>query len=289
MHDTVIRSRVSFNDFFRCFKKNKLAVIGLTIILSVILIAIMAPLIAPHDPFEQDLNNRFLQPCKDYPLGTDDLGRCILSRIIYGARISLVLGIIVVGISSIIGVVLGGLAGYYGGILDEIIMRIVDIMLSFPGIILPLAIAGVLGPGLFNVMLTLTLIHWISYARVVRGSVLSVKEKEFVESARALGAGTLYIMTHHILPNVITPVIVMATLGIGHVILLAAALGFLGLGVQPPIPEWGAMLNSGRAFMRTAPSLTFFPGLAIMITVLAFNFLGDGLRDALDPRREVMK
>jgi peptide/nickel transport system permease protein len=289
MHDTVtriIQSRASFTDFFRYLNKNKLAVIGLTIILSLIIIAIIAPFIAPHDPLEQNLNNRLLPPCEEYPLGTDDLGRCILSRIIYGARISLELGIIVVGITSSIGVVLGGFAGYYGGILDEIIMRVVDIMLSFPGIILALAIAGALGPSLFNVMLALTLVHWTSYARVVRGAVLSVKEKEFVESARALGAGNLYIMVNHILPNVIAPVIVMATLGMGHVILSAAALSFLGLGSQPPIPEWGAMLNSGRAFMRTAPSLTFFPGLAIMITVLAFNFLGDGLRDALDPRRE---
>jgi peptide/nickel transport system permease protein len=292
MHDIVIKiiqSKTSFADFFRYLKRNKLAIMGLTIILSLILISIIAPLIAPHDPLDQNLDNRLLEPCGEYPLGTDDLGRCILSRIIYGTRISLEIGIIVVGITSGFGVVLGGFAGYYGGILDEIIMRLVDIMLSFPGIILALAIAGALGPSLFNVMLALTFVHWTSYARVVRGSVLSVKEKEFVESVRALGANNLYIMTHHILPNVIAPVIVMATLGMGHVILSAAALSFLGLGAQPPIPEWGAMLNSGRAFMRTAPSLTIFPGLAIMITVLAFNFLGDGLRDALDPRREAVK
>ncbi len=267
-------------------KKNKIAMIGLVIIVSLALIAIFAPFIAPHDPIEQNLEKRFLSPSGEYPMGTDDLGRCLMSRIIYGARVSLRVGVITVGIITVIGVTLGLISGYCGGIVDEIIMRFVDVVLAFPGIILALAIAGALGPGLFNVMLALAMVGWTGLARVVRSSVLSVKEKEFVESARALGCSDLYIMIRHILPNVMAPVIVLATLDMAFIILAAAGMSFLGLGAQPPIPEWGSMLNSGRAFMRIAPHLTTFPGLAIMITVLAFNFLGDGLRDALDPRQQ---
>lgn len=273
----------------RQLKKNKAAMIGLIIILFFVFTAIFAPFIAPHDPYEQNLEKALLLPCKEYPMGTDDLGRCIMSRIIFGTRISLQIGIIVTGITACTGVLLGMIAGYYGGILDEIIMRIVDILLAFPGLVLALAIAGLLGPGLFNVMFALAIVGWMGYARVVRGSVLSVKEKEFVEAARALGAGDIYILFRHILPSVTAPVIVMATLGMGYVILAAAGLSFLGLGAQPPTPVWGAMLNSGRAFMRTAPHLTAFPGLAIMITVLAFNLLGDGLRDIFDPRLKEKK
>ena len=267
-------------------KKNKIAIIGLIIIISLAFIALFAPFIAPHDPIEQNLDKRLLTPCREYPMGTDDLGRCLLSRIIYGTRVSLKLGVIVVGIITVIGVTLGLISGYYGGIVDEIIMRLVDVVLAFPGIILALAVAGALGPGLFNVMLALAMVGWTGLARVVRGSVLSIKEKEFVESARALGCSDLHIMTRHILPNVMAPVIVLATLDMAFIILAAAGLSFLGLGAQPPTPEWGSMLNSGRAFMRTAPHLTTYPGLAIMVTVLAFNFLGDGLRDALDPRQQ---
>ncbi len=267
-------------------KKNKIAIIGLIIIISLAFIALFAPFIAPHDPIEQNLEKRLLPPCREYPMGTDDLGRCLLSRIIYGTRVSLKLGVIVVGIITVIGVTLGLISGYYGGIVDEIIMRLVDVVLAFPGIILALAVAGALGPGLFNVMLALAMVGWTGLARVVRGSVLSVKQKEFVESARALGCSDLHIMTRHILPNVMAPVIVLATLDMAFIILAAAGLSFLGLGAQPPTPEWGSMLNSGRAFMRTAPHLTTYPGLAIMVAVLAFNFLGDGLRDALDPRQQ---
>jgi len=266
------------------FKEHKIAMVGAMLILVLVLIAILAPYIAPHDPIEINLEERLLAPNMEYPLGTDNLGRCMLSRIIYGARISLQIGIIVVGITSVIGITLGMIAGYYGGVLDELIMRGVDILLVFPGIILALVIAGILGPGLFNVMLALAIVGWTGYARVVRGVVLSVKEKEFVESARALGVGDWYIITRHILPSCVAPIIVIATLSMAYVILAAAALSFLGLGAQPPTPEWGSMLNNGKNFMRTAPHLTTFPGLAIMIAVLAFNFLGDGLRDALDPR-----
>ena len=274
---------------FKQFKEHKIAMVGALIILFLAFIAIFAPYIAPHDPIEINLKERLLSPNSEYPLGTDNLGRCMLSRIIYGTRVSLRIGIMVVGITSALGITLGLIAGYYGRILDEMIMRLVDIMLAFPGIILALAIAGALGPGLFNVMIALAIIGWTGYARVVRGVVLSVKEKEYVESARALGVGDWYIITRHILPSCVAPVIVLATLGMAYVILAAAALSFLGLGAQPPTPEWGSMLNSGRSFMRTAPHLTTFPGLAIMVTVLAFNFLGDGLRDILDPRRESME
>ncbi len=266
------------------FKAHKIAMVGAVLILFLALIAVFAPYIAPHDPIEINLKERLLAPNMEYPLGTDNLGRCMLSRIIYGARISLQIGIIVVGITSVIGITLGMIAGYYGGVLDELIMRGVDILLVFPGIILALVIAGILGPGLFNVMLALAIVGWTGYARVVRGVVLSVKEKEYVESARALGVGDWYIITRHILPSCVAPIIVIATLGMAYVILAAAALSFLGLGAQPPTPEWGSMLNNGKNFMRTAPHLTIFPGLAIMITILAFNFIGDGLRDALDPR-----
>mgnify|MGYP001027097561 CR=1 FL=1 len=267
-------------------RKNKMALTGLAIIMLLIGVAVSAPVLAPHHPYKQDLGQAFLSPSSEYPLGTDDFGRCICSRIIFGTRISLAIGVIVTAVSVVAGVVLGMLAGFYGGVIDEVIMRIVDIFLAFPGLILALVVAGLLGPGMFNVLLALALVGWMGYARVVRGAVLAEKEKDFVETARALGAGSLYIMVRHLLPNVLAPVIVMATLGVGQAILAAAGLSFLGLGVQPPIPVWGSMLSDGKIYLQTAPHLTIFPGLAIMITVLSFNFLGDGLRDILDPRLE---
>lgn len=265
-------------------RKNKMAFTGLAIILLLISVAVLAPVLAPHHPYKQDLDQAFLGPSLEYPLGTDDFGRCIFSRIIFGTRISLAIGVIVTAISVVAGVIMGMLAGFYGGVIDEAIMRIVDVFLAFPGLILALVVAGLLGPGMFNVLFALALVGWMGYARVVRGAVLAEKEKDFVETARALGAGSLYIMRRHLLPNVLAPVIVMATLGVGQAILAAAGLSFLGLGVQPPIPVWGSMLNDGKMYLQTAPHLTIFPGLAIMITVLSFNFLGDGLRDLLDPR-----
>lgn len=268
---------------FQGLTQNKLALAGLAILLLIVFTAILAPFIAPHDPLEQNLEQRLSSPSWEYPLGTDELGRCVLSRLVYGARVSLQIGITVVGIAASIGIVLGLIAGYRGGIVDEIIMRFVDIMLAFPGIVLALVIVGLLGTGLFNIILALTAVGWTSYTRIVRGCVLSVKERGFVEAARAMGGSHAHIMIRHILPEVMAPVIVMATLAMGWTILGAAALSFLGLGIQPPMAEWGSMLNSGRPFMRTAPYLMTFAGLAIMATVLAFNFLGDGLRDALDP------
>ena len=267
-------------------KKNRLAMSGLIIILLLILIAILAPVISPHDSIEQNTKLRLQGPSWEYPLGTDALGRCVLSRLLHGAAFSLRVGITVVAITATAGTLLGLLTGFLGGIVDEIIMRIVDILLAFPGLVLSLVIAGVLGPGLFNVMLALSIISWTGYARLVRSCVLVTKEKTFIEGAKSLGYKRHQIMFRYILPEVISPVVVMATLGMGGTILAAAALSFLGLGAQPPDPEWGSMLNDGRTYLRKAPHLATFPGLAIMITVLAFNFLGDGLRDALDPRQK---
>ncbi|OFV68656.1 MAG: nickel ABC transporter permease [Candidatus Syntrophoarchaeum caldarius] len=257
---------------------------GTAVIVFLIFVAVFAGFIAPHDPTETHLKDRLSSPSSKYPLGTDHLGRCILSRIIYGTRISLSVGVLVIGASLLLGLLLGTIAGYYGGIIDDLIMRIVDGFLAFPSMFLALAIAGALGPSLTNLMIALIVVEWTSYARVVRGSILSIKDQMFVEAARGLGAGDIYLLTRHVLPNILSPLIVMATLGVGYIILTAAGLSFLGLGVQPPTPEWGAMLNDGRLFMRSAPHIMIFPGLAIMITVLAFNFLGDGLRDVMDPR-----
>jgi peptide/nickel transport system permease protein len=283
---SVIRAKPNILDVWKRMRANKATMVGFVILLLIVLAAIIAPLIAPHDPIEQHLEYRLLSPSPHYPMGTDDLGRCILSRLIYGARVSLRIGLVVVGITSFFGSLIGLTAGYFGGITDEVLMRIVDVFLAFPGLILALVITGLLGPGLFNVLLALSLVGWTRYARVVRGCILSVKERGFVESARAIGCGNLHIMFRHVLPETFSPVIVMATLGMGWTILSAAALSFLGFGAQPPMPEWGAMLNTGRNFLQVAPHFTTFPGLAIMLTVMSFNFLGDGLRDALDPRQK---
>jgi len=267
-------------------KDNPRAVVGLAIVTFLALLAIFAPYIATNDPIEQHRGQYLEAPSWQYPFGTDDLGRCIFSRLIYGARISLLIGITVVFITAFIGTTLGLVSGFAGGIVDEAIMRVVDILLAFPGLILALVIAGLLGPGLFNVMLALAVVGWSHYARIVRACVLSEKEKGFVEATRALGGSKHYITIRHILPQVLPPVIVMATLGMGGTILSSSALGFLGLGAQPPAPEWGSMLNEGRTFLQLAPHCTIFPGIAIMLTVLAFNLLGDGLRDIMDPRQK---
>lgn len=286
MHDVfiqIIESGPPLLEALKRFRQHRPAVAGAVIIAILCFVALLAPFLVRPEHLQPELAHRLLPPCSEYLLGTDNLGRCILCRLISGARITLLIGIFVVGVTSMIGILLGAIAGYWGGLVDGVIMRFVDVLLAFPGIILALAIAGILGPSLFSIMFALSLVGWTSYARVVRGAILSIKEREFVEAARSLGAGDLRLIFRQILPNVMAPVIVMATLGMAHVILAAASLSFLGLGVQPPAAEWGSMLNAGRPFLRTAPQMTVFPGLAIMITVLAFNFLGDGLRDALDP------
>ena len=251
-----------------------------------VLAAVFAPVISPYDPLEQNLRARLSPPSERHLLGTDDLGRDLLSRIIHGTRVSLLTGIFVVGATTLIGITLGSIAGYYGGRVDDIIMRATDVVLAFPGIILALTISGMLGPGLFNVMLALVITGWAGECRVMRGQVLAIKQRDFVEGARAVGLGDVKIIVRHILPNSLAPILVMATLGMGGIILAAAALSFLGLGAQPPVPEWGAMLNAGRHHLLTSPHLSIFPGVAIMLVVLGFNFLGDALRDVLDPRNQ---
>jgi peptide/nickel transport system permease protein len=258
--------------------------VGAIMTLIVVIMALFAPIIAPYDPSMQDSSRRLEGPSSDHWLGLDDLGRDVLSRVIFGARVSLRVGFSVVIISSIIGIMLGAIAGYFGGWLDTIIMRLSDILLAFPGILLAIALVAVLGPSLNNVILALSVIGWVSYARLVRGQVLKVREMEFVTAAQALGARAPRVIGLHVLPNVINPVIVMATLGLAGAILAEASLSFLGLGVQPPTPSWGAMLTTGRRYIGIANHLAVFPGIAIMIAVMGLNFLGDGLIDALDPK-----
>ena len=264
--------------------QNKAALVGLAIIILGIIIAIAAPLIAPHNPNETDLYNRLATPSSDYPLGTDELGRCILSRIFYGARISLLIGVIVICIGVGVGTPLGVASAYYGGRFDFLVQRVVDAMFAFPGILLALLLIAILGVGLINVMIAIGIASVPVYVRLVRSSALSVKEEQYVQAARAIGASNFRIIFRNVLPNCLSPIIVQSTIYMAAAILTAAGLGFLGLGVAPPTPEWGAMLQGGRVYIRDAPHLTIFPGLAIFIVVLSFNLLGDGLRDALDPR-----
>lgn len=269
---------------WRQLRRNPLAITAMVILAIQVFIAIFAPLIAPYDPLQQNFQVALQPPSLAHPFGTDDVGRDILSRIIYGTRISLRVGLIAVTISSVLGVLLGLAAGYYGGWVDNTIMRVMDVLLAFPGLLLALAIIAVLGPGLFNVMIAVGLGSVPVYTRLTRASTLSVRERDYVLAARALGFRNRRIMLRYILPNVIPPVIALATLGVAGAILTAAGLSFIGLGAQPPTPEWGAMLTQGRQYLQKAWWFTVFPGLAIMITVLAINILGDALRDALDPK-----
>jgi peptide/nickel transport system permease protein len=245
--------------------------------------ALFGPFVAPFDPSEQELALRLEPPTGLHWFGLDELGRDIFARILSGARISLMVGLIVVGVSATAGIVLGSIAGYFGGRVDEAISRVIDILLAFPGLLLAIALVAVLGPSLTNVILALALIGWVGYARLVRGQVLRAREFEFVQAARALGASTPRVLARHIVPSVLPAVTVQATLGMAGAILAEASLSFLGLGVQPPTPSWGTMLSYGKAHLLEAPHLTVFPGIAIAVLVLGFNFLGDGLRDALDP------
>lgn len=271
-------------DSIRRFTENKTAVLGLILLFLFIFAAIFAPLITPYSPTERDYRERLKAPSAKHLLGTDYLGRDIFSRIIYGARISLQVGLISVGVALAAGVALGAVAGYFGGFIDLIVMRAIDIMLAFPSILLAIAIMAILGPSLANAMLAIGIVSIPTYARIVRSSVLSVKNDEFIEAATALGMSNARIIFRHILPNCLAPIIVQATLGVATAILDAAGLSFLGLGAQPPTPEWGAILSECRPYLRNAPWTVAFPGLAIVVVVLALNLVGDGLRDALDPR-----
>lgn len=266
------------------FSRNPIALFGFGLLIVIALAALFAPQISPYDPYAVDFGASLLPPnTNGHLLGTDDLGRDTLTRLIYGGRVSMVVGLIVVGISGTIGIVMGVLAGYFGGVLDMVIMRLVDLLYAFPFIILAIAIVSILGASLLNVMLVLASIAWIEYARVVRGLVLQLKQEEYVEACRALGGSDLHIIVHHVLPNFVNIIVVQATFGVAGAILSAAALSFLGLGAQPPTPEWGAMLSDGKRYMRVMPILTIAPGVAIMLVVLSINLIGDALRDALDP------
>lgn len=246
-----------------------------------VLAAVIGPWLVPYDPSAQELALRLEGPSRLHWLGLDELGRDILARVMSGARISLFVGFVVVSVSASIGAVMGAIAGYYGGIIDEAISRVIDILLAFPGLLLAIALVAVLGPSLTNVVLALSLIGWVGYARVVRAQVLQAREFEYVAAARAIGAATPRILIRHVLPAALPALTVQATLGMGGAILSEAALSFLGLGVQPPTPSWGAMLNYGRVHVLDAPHLTVFPGLAIALVVLGLNLLGDSLRDRL--------
>ncbi len=269
---------------FRGICKSRLALFGLLITGLLIFVAILAPLIAPYSPTKMSLRERLSPPSASHLFGTDDAGRDILSRVIYGSRITLRICIIVVGLTLGIGTLLGILSGYIGGLVDELIMRLNDVFLAFPALILAMAIAAALGPSLENAIIAMVVIWWPRYARVSRGQVLAIREIDYVTAARALGASSSRIMIRHILPNCISPIVVQATLDLGEVVLTAATLSFIGFGAQPPVPEWGAMISVGRNFIRDYWWYPTFPGLAILVTVMGFNLLGDAVRDILDPR-----
>jgi peptide/nickel transport system permease protein len=273
--------------------RRRTALFGLAVVAVVVVAALFAPALSPFDPLEQDIAQRLREPGWEdsqghaHPLGTDHLGRDILARIIYGSRIALMVGLSAVLISGILGMAIGLCAGYFGGRTDDFLMRLADIQLAFPFILLAIAVIGVLGPSLGNIIVVIGVSSWVVYARVVRGEVLSIREREFVQAAIALGSGDGRILVRHVLPNAFTPWLVVATLDMARVIVIESALSFLGLGVQPPTPTWGGMLADGRVYLSTAWWLATFPGIAILVTVLGINLFGDGLRDTLDPRLQV--
>lgn len=270
--------------FWRQLRRHRAGLLGGAILLVFLGTGLLAPLLAPHDPYESLLERSLEGPTRDSPLGRDELGRDVLSRIIYGARLSLLIGVIAVAIGLLAGVPVGAISGYFGGWTDLLVQRVIDIMMAFPGILLAIILIAILGVGLTQVMVAVGIVSIPIYTRLVRGQVLALRSQEFVEAARALGAGSGRIIVRHIMPNTLAVIVVQATLQVAGAILSAAALGFLGLGAKPPEAEWGAMLSSARQYLRLAPHTVVAPGLAIMITVLGFNLLGDAIRDALDPR-----
>ena len=271
-------------DALRRLRRQPLSVFSSILVAILILTAIFGSMLAPYDPNKIDMADRFAAPSLEHPFGTDDFGRDILSRVMVGARVSLMVGLIAVGISAVVGSSLGLVSGYSGRVTDEVIMRAMDVLFAFPAILLAITIMAILGRGIGNAMIAIGIVYIPIFARIARGSVLSVRENEFVEAARAIGTSDLRIMLRHIFPNILSPLIVEITLSLSFAILAEAALSFFGLGTQPPDPSWGRMLSEGRAYFQQSVWLAIFPGLAIMMTVLGFNLLGDGLRDALDPR-----
>ena len=276
-----------WRDALRKLARHRSAMVGLVITAIIAALALLAPLIAPHDPLHQNLRQALAPPSATHWMGTDEFGRDIFSRILFGAGISLQVGLLVVFVSGVSGVILGLLAGFYGGWVDMVISRAIEILLAFPGLLLAIAIVTILGPSLVNALIAISIANIPRYARVTRGVVLAEKQRDYVAATRALGSRDGRLMFRHVLPNILAPIIVLATLGIASAILTAASLSFLGLGAQPPEPEWGAMLSTGRSYIRRAWWITVFPGLAIMITVLAFNLFGDRLRDILDPKTKL--
>lgn len=282
-----LAARQTENRFIGILKqllKVRLAGMGMGVIIFFIALAVFADWIAPYQPNKQNAYAILKAPSLEHPFGTDHLGRDIISRVVYGARVSLTVGIIAMGIALAIGIPLGLLSGYYRGLVDDVIMRVTDAMIAFPWLVLALGITAALGPGLNNVMIAIGIVFWAGFARLIRGQVLAVREFDYVSAARAVGARDLRILFIHVWPNVTAPIIVQASLGIAYTVLAEASLSFLGMGVQPPTPTWGSMLREGTTYLTVSPWLGIFPGVAIMLLVLAFNFLGDGLRDVLDPR-----
>lgn len=271
-------------DFLRRFLRHRLAVLGAAIIVTLVVVAAFGRALAPYDPLGMDFGAVFAPPGPAHPFGTDEFGRDIFSRVLYGARISLQVAFIAVGISGTLGVALGLLAGFLGGWLDELVMRFMDVLFAFPAVLLAITIMAILGRGVGNAMIAIAIVYVPIFARVTRGAVIGVRGREFVTAARALGKRPLGVMLRHVLPNALGPIIVQTSLSLAFAILAEAALSFFGLGTQPPEPSWGRMLAEGRGFLRQAPWMGIFPGLAIMVSVMGFNFLGDGLRDLLDPR-----
>ncbi len=276
--------RIRHREFVRRLRRDKAAVAGLAVITALMITALFAPVLARQDPNDQHMLHVLERPGQHYWLGSDEFGRDILSRIIWGTRISLHVGLLSIAVATLVGVTLGLVSGYYGGKSDTLIMRVMDIMLAFPWLLLAIAIMSILGTGVINVVIAVAIVYIPAFARLVRSSVLATKEQDYVLAARAAGASNMRVMFRHILTNVWAPTIVQVTLSIGQAIIYASALSFIGLGTQPPTADWGAMLSSGREYLRDAPWLSTFPGLAILLTVLAFNLFGDGMRDVLDPR-----
>lgn len=274
---------IGFTDILRKLLKRTDMAISLGLLLVIIVIAFLAPYISPYDPNVIDLSHKNLGLTVSHPMGTDYLGRDMLSRVMWGARTSLFISSCVVGVSLTIGITVGAISGYYGGILDDVISRLIDIFMSFPGLIFALAMLGALGPGVLNLVISLAMVQWSAYARLMRGQVLSVKKNEYIESAVLIGSSDAHVLRRHVIPNAIAPILALATLDLGHVILSIAALSYLGIGLPADVPEWGAILSSGKEFMRTAPFITIFPGLAITLVVVLFSVLGDGLRSILNP------
>lgn len=272
-------------NFLRRITNHNLALVGLLILVPMFICAVAAPILSPHDPVEPDLKNILASPSWSHPFGTDTLGRDVFSRVIYGSRISLLVGFVSVGIATLIGIMVGALSGYSGGIVDELIMRFVDLMMCFPTFFLILAVIALLEPSIWNIMIVIGLTNWMGIARLVRAEIMSIKNKEYVLAAKAMGFPNRRIIFGHVLPNSLSPVYVVATLGIGGAILTESALSFLGIGVQPPTPSWGNILTQAKDNIEVAWWLSLYPGLAIFLTVMGYNLLGEGLRDIFDPRR----